>query len=458
MVFLLALQTTASQGRNTMKKNTYEILEHIRKLIHSEDFKNTCRSNDYDFTRRCRLTFPRLLALLINLVRKSVQCELNTHLKIIDTPHISKQAFFAARKKILPKTFIELNNKLINEFYNDNEFSKFLGYRVIAFDGSTLQLPDSSDIRAKYGACGNQYKADEMSMARISYAYDPLNGLTLDGLMRPYAIAERSMIYDHVSNIAPSNGADDLFIFDRGYPSVTLIYFLMAHKKNFVMRSSTAWLGEIKNILKSGKTDVIIQITPRMIKIKNRAEFRNRFPGICLKTPMKIRVIIIELPTGEMEILITSLLDNNEFEYKIFKDLYRMRWGAEENYKFHKIRIEIENFSGVSTHAVEQDFYATLFTANIRALLAREAQAEMEDIHPKKELQHNYKINQNVALGTLKDKIIDILLDPKSNIKEFCERIKQLMKKSTVSVRPGRKYERRWKNVRKFPMNERRAL
>lgn len=444
--------------RNTMKKNTHEILDKIRELILSEDLKNASRSNARDFTRNCRLTFPRLLVLIINLVKRSAQCELNKYIKIIDTPYISKQAFFAARKKLLPKTLLEVNNKLINEFYTDNDFSKFMGYRLIVVDGSTLQLPDSLSIREKFGACGNQYKADEMPMARISYAYDPLNGLTLDAILSPYVTPERNMAYDHVTNIQSSNCAEDLFIFDRGYPSITLIFFLLMHRKNFVMRTSTGWISEIKKILKTGKNDVTIEITPRMIKIKKREHFRSLLKGICLKTKIKIRVIVIDLPTGEKEILITSLIEGDTYKYEMFKSLYNLRWGGEENYKFHKIRIEIENFSGESPVAVEQDFYANLFTANVISLLARESQEEAASTHQKIDLKHAYKINQNVALGLLKDEIVNVLLNPKISLIKFCNQIKDFMKKSVVSVRPGRTFKRRWKNVRKYAMNARRAL
>jgi hypothetical protein len=67
--------------------------------------------------------------------------------------------------------------------------------------------------------------------------------------------------------------------------------------------------------------------------------------GIKIKKIIKIaiRVLRIDLINSkeEEEILLTSLTD-------VFSDLYFLRWGIEENYKFYKVRIEIENFSGFS--------------------------------------------------------------------------------------------------------------
>src|ERR1700721_2834765 len=103
-------------------------------------------------------------------------------------------------------------------------------------------------------------------MARISHSYDTLNGITLDALMTPYAVPERTTVFDHILNIPSSNCAEDLYLFDRGYPSITLIFFLLFHKKNFVMRCSTAFLSLVNQVLKKGKRDVIIEINQRMFK------------------------------------------------------------------------------------------------------------------------------------------------------------------------------------------------
>jgi hypothetical protein len=438
-----------------MKKKTHEILEKIRTLILSENFKATYRSNKEDFIRSYIITFPILILLILNFMRRSLQVELNNFGKFMCLPIISKQTFSAARRKLLPTAFIELNKTLIREFYCDNEFKTFLGYRLIVVDGSTLQLPEGDSIKEKYGTCSNQKEG--MSMARISHAYDPLNEMTLDAVMRAYKVCERAMVFDHILEILPSNCAEDLYLFDRGYPSITLMFFLLFHKKNFVMRCSTAWLAIVNQVLKSGKKDMVIEINPRMLVGEKRKDFQERLPNVCLKSFIKIRVCIIDLCTGEKEILITSLLDENIFKYKIFKDLYHLRWGGEENYKFHKVRIEVENFSGKTIHAIEQDFHATVFAGNIRALLAEEAQAEEEQIYRGK-YKYDYKINKNISISILKNEIVEVLFDLERDLEMFCEQMKKAMKKSTIPIRPERKFAHTRKTLRKYPMNRRRAL
>jgi hypothetical protein len=149
-------------------------------------------------------------------------------------PMISKQAFSAARKKLLPAAFVKLNEVLIQEFYSDNEFKTFMGYRLVVVDGSTLQLPEGDSINEKYGTCSNQ-KKEGMNMARISHAYDPLNKITLNARMAPYKVCEREMVYDHILETPSSTCTGDLYLFDRGYPSILLIFFWHSTKKTLLL-------------------------------------------------------------------------------------------------------------------------------------------------------------------------------------------------------------------------------
>jgi Transposase DDE domain len=440
-----------------MKKKTHDILEKLRGLIQNEDFKKAHSVKQQDFSRNCLINFEFLVIFILNLIRRSLQSELNSFSKIIDARPISKQAFSAARKKLQPSVFLELNKHLIAEYYTDNEFQTFYGYRLLVVDGTTLQLPEGDSISEKYGGCSNQ-KGRNMSMARVSHAFDPFNALTLNAIMSPYAVSEQAMIFDHIRTLLPLNNVKDLYLLDRGYPSITLIFFLIANNKDFVMRSGLGWLSAVKQVLTSGKNDQIIEICPRMLIGDKRKEFQKLLPDVCLKKRIKIRVLIIELCTGEKEILVTSLLGQQEFNHSIFKGLYHLRWDGEENYKFHKVRIEIENFSGKSPLAIEQDFHATVFTANIRALLAEEAQGELEEL-PQKQLKYDYKINKNISLSILKDEIVKVLFNPTSDLQTFCENLKREMKKSTVPIRPERSLKHKTKyGGRKYHMNARRAL
>ncbi len=73
-----------------------------------------------------------------------------------------------------------------------------------------------------------------------------------------------------------------------------------------------------------------------------------------------------------------ALLDEKAYPTPVFKKLYSLRWGVEENYKREKQRIEIENFSGRSVEVICQDFHAKILALNLSAMVVWVAQAIAE--------------------------------------------------------------------------------
>lgn len=425
----------------------------------SEDFKNKFKNRSKDFTRSCLLTLPVVASFIINLMRKSLQVNLNHLSEFLTIKIISKQAFSAARLKLRPEAFIELNQTLIDEFYTDNEYKTLFDRRIIAVDGSTLQLPKSQEIIDKYGVCKSQ--GASMPMARISYAYDVLNDLTIDAIIAPFNSAERHMAVQHVKNISEINSSkriQDLYIEDRGYPSVPLFFFYAQMNKDFLIRCTPLFINEVRQAIRDNSKDNIVTLSAKKLNSDQKAELRKFVPNMDWNREIQLRILIIPLANGESEILVTTLCDQLKYRYEMFKEFYFMRWGTEENYKFHKCRAEIENFSGISVTAIKQDFYATIFTANVRSLIAAEAFEELQKEGLNKTKKYEYKINKNVSLGSLKDKIIKALLSPNVNLEDFCSELKEQMKKSIIPTKPNRKYLRRREGNKKYPMNSRKSL
>ena len=83
---------------------------------------------------------------------------------------------------------------------------------------------------------------------------------------------------------------------------------------------------------------------------------------------LKLRVLEIQLSNGEIEHLVTNILDSS-ISLDDFKWIYQKRWGIETKYNDVKNKLEIENFTGYSPKAILQDFYATMFLANLAGVL-----------------------------------------------------------------------------------------
>ena len=160
------------------------------------------------------------------------------------------------------------------------------------------------------------------------------------------------------------------------------------------------------------------------------------------------------LDNGEIEILATSLLDDLKYPSSIFKELYFKRWGIETNYDHLKNNIQLENFTGKSELAIKQDFFANMFIMNLQSIMICDAQEELEKNNKKTDL--DYKINRNLSLGYMKNKIINIFL--KGGSVEYDELI-DLFKINPCPIRKGRKFSRiLYPRARKFPMSKKKAI
>lgn len=443
-----------------MKKASY-IYSLLRQLLNSEKLLTDSKMTPESFSRNRVLNFPVIVLFILNLLKKSIPKELDSFCDYCNLKEVSRSAVTQARSKLSPYVFVKLNNLLVNEFYTDNKIKTLFGLRVFAVDGSMIELPSSLSVLQKYGEATNQTDS-KTPMARISKLFDPLNGITLDSIMAPYKANEREMAIQHFENIR-SNGIDiknTLVLFDRGYPSLALMVYMLKHNIEFVMRCSRQFLKEINTVASSKKKDVVIRLSLRRATRAAKAELKQLFPNLDFNEDITIRVVVITLSTGEKEVLITSLLDKKRYPYKIYLKLYFNRWGIEEGYKFLKVGVEVENFSGISCHAVEQDFYASVLTANARALLALEATEEItEEIENsgKSDMRkYIYSINKKVSMEKFKNTFIGMLLDVNQDIEEFCSKIKNKMKRHLCPIRPGRSFTRLRKHLnRKFHMSQR---
>ena len=394
------------------------------------------------FTRERKLPYTRLILIQMNMIKRSLQKELVHYFELVGNPQpISKSAFSQRRVQFKPEAFIELNDTAVKSFYSDGDYKKWKGYRLIAVDGSVINLPRSPEITEYFGGITNQ--TDKIyPAARISTSYDMLNEIIIEAQIRPYGATEYEHAIDHIKKFREG----DLCIFDRGYGAFWYFFLLKMNKIDFLVRISRKIFPKFWDMPHKSK---IITISTCPKESKERLEDL----GITFK-PFQVRLVKVELDNGETEVLLTSLLDSNKYPNKLFKKLYSLRWGVERNYNHLKNHIELENFSGKSVFAIKQDFYANAFIENLRSIISMEAQEEIDEL--KEDALYKYKVNKNLSIGFLKDEIIRILL---SDDPHYIDKIISLFIQEPVPIRDGRHFKRRFSRpVRRYRMNYRRAI
>ena len=377
-----------------------QIVQKVTNKIYSPEFIAQHRKSDKDFTRNRSLTFPRLISFMLNMVNGSIQSELSRFYQVInDSPvsinSVSTAAFCKARKKFSHTAFKALNACLIDTFYKSSQVKKWKGFRLLAVDGSVTSIPDTPELLERFG------KARRHSLkpaVRISQLYDVQNKLSIDVQIDAHSTGERDQAVKHLK----FTEENDLILYDRGYPAVWLFILHQIKNVNYCARVTVDSSNILKTFLRCGKNEDTV-FFPCLEKSLRRCK-KDGLPT----SPIKIRLIRVVLPSGQTEILMTSLLDKNLYPFKIFKDLYHQRWGIEEDYKLMKSRLVIENFSGVSEEAVLQDIHAKVLTKNIAAVAIIEADIIKNKKH--KHRKHHYKINTTYTLSQLKDNIVRFLM------------------------------------------------
>src|SRR3954467_4436325 len=373
----------------------------LHELINDPAFIARHRHSDTDFTRQRTLPFPVVVLFLLNLVKGALQRELDEFFQVLRGTDVAdrgvtKSAFSVARQKLKPSAFIELNRHLVRRWYHEAPVRRWHGLDVRAVDGSALRLPDTPDAIAHFGQMFPAH-SDPATLARISQLYDPLNGLILDGLIAPYHRDERDLLVEHLAALE----AGCLLLLDMGYPAFRVFAALQARKIAWCARVALDTWSVVRDFLAAGQDDAVVTLQPHTQAL---AGLRARAAST---HPIRVRLIRVLLPTGNIEVLMTSLLDPDTYPADAFAELYHLRWTQEECYKCFKSRVEVENWSGKSALTICQDFHAKVLALDLTAVLASTAQEIVDDrcrddIHPK-------QVNMTHALCAMKGALIRLL-------------------------------------------------
>ncbi len=272
-------------------------------------------------------------------------------------------------------------------------------------------------------------------MGMASVFYDVLNNIVIDSTIKPRAGSEHQCAEEHLMHAKPK----DLIVYDRGYNAFWLYALHIQNKQAFCMRAKANKYLIVKSFIESKEKERVVTFTPNKSSIKTCKE-----KSISIK-PIKLRLVRVELK-NEVEVLITNLIDTVKYDANLFKGLYHLRWGIEENYKRLKQWVEIENFSGKSALSVLQDFYAKICASNLTALMAMAAQkiTKRETIN----LKLKYQINFAQALSKMKHRVIQLILQSSTDCLLLIHRTISYISRTVEAVRDGRSNPRKLKNIK----------
>ena len=137
------------------------------------------------------------------------------------------------------------------------------------------------------------------------------------------------------------------------------------------------------------------------------------------------------------------------------EELYFGRWSIEKVFDIIKNKVKIENFTSHKVIGLEQNFYSQMFLYNV-----------LEDIRidtgeivkgQKEGLKYDYKVNTNVMVGMLREKLMEIVLSEGEELEKKRDEFIELTKKYLVPIKPGRSFPcKKMHSMNKYRHNLRR--
>lgn len=327
-----------------------KILEVSLKLIRNEEFRRRHVFNpETHFVRNRKLGFPSVMKYVLGNSRESMAFTSEKFAMSSGLESISPAAICKARSKISYEAFEELFEecaRVIPVRY------RLYGYRLIAFDGTKGELPNLPSLKEKYPVNSKQGYPMFHAMA----ARDILNNIFLCADFQPAPADERQMASQMLDKL-PSEGAV-IYLMDRGFPCIAIIQKINKKGQKFVMRVPKGFLKEVSKFTEGSGEDEEISISydrKRGTRAKAKADLPYTFTLRCVR---------IHLDNGEEEILITNLTAQ-EFTTAQIQELYNLRWGIETSYDYLKNSLFVEEFTSKKENGIKQDFYASLWAANL---------------------------------------------------------------------------------------------
>ena len=398
-----------------------------------QDFFNNPSSS---FTREKKISFEQTIIFPMIAGSDNVDTELLDYFGEDKLP--SQSAMIQRRNQVKPEAFKEL----FHDFTRQIPVAKtYKGYRLVACDGTRLNLPYNSSDKDTFFKCKEDRKG--INQLHMNALYDTLNDIFLDiELQRIREMDEMGSLCHFFDNGIPSNPSQKwISLADRGYASFNVFAHAIHNNRLFLIRASKSFVDKMcrnhKHLLDANIADfeIIVHIgrrnTNELKKLDNyhcvpstrRYDYleadSNEFE--CLK----LRVLKFPISETTCEYIVTNL-PSDHFSVDEIKELYHIRWNQETAFRFLKYAGNMVHIHSIKKEFLLQEIYAKLTFYNFCSALASSIEASTKDTS-----KHKYAVNH-----TQMQKICIRF------IRGVVKNVEQLIAKFVEPIRLGRKYIR----------------
>ena len=390
-----------------------------------------------DFTRNRKLPFEAVINLLLGMGGNSLGKELLEHF-CFSTATPTTSAFVQQRKKLSPEVFRFIHTHFMSSFSN---WKTFMGYRLVAVDGSTLQIAtDKTDLNTHVSSTG----PNGANFLHLNALYDLVNKTYLDSITQ---VIHQKNEFKAITQMIDRSKIKQkvILIADRGYESYNIFAHAQENGWKYLIRIKEP--GPRNGIASKLRLPVeeefssehIIRMTRKQTKViksqpllyrylTKRSTFDYLPPGSQGFYELSFRIVSVQLETGKFQYFITNL-DPQLFSGEKIKALYKMRWGIETSFRDLKHTLALNSFHSIKAELCRQEILARMIMYNFCEMIT------LRVIINKKDRKHTYQANFTMAIHICKQ-LFKTLAD------EHPPDVETLIAKHILPIRDGRTHPR----------------
>jgi hypothetical protein len=303
---------------------------------------------------------------------------------------------------------------------------RWCGRRVLTVDGSTLTMPDTPANQQEYPQVPGQKSGCGFPLARIVVVFSLAVGTALDATLGKYQgkqTGENSLfrtLHDTLQN-------GDVVLADRYFSGWFDLALLQQRSADIVVRKHQLRATDFRTGQRLGPDDHLVRWSkpPRPAWL-TPAQYA-ALPDFLTLREVRVRVPQKGFRTRSL-VVVTTLLDAQQYSAAEIAKLYRRRWQAELHLRSLKIVLQMDHLRCKTPHRVRNEFYMHLVAYNlIRRVMAVAAfQAGVEP----------WTVSFKGALQTLNN--ILPMLSTSASTADWCQAVLQAVAAHIVGDRPDR--------------------
>lgn len=294
--------------------------------------------------------------------KNSSQEKITGKLSLFKMNKINRSSFSDRDKKINIE-FYEKLSKIIDK-YKNNIGQIINTKQVVAIDGTHSLV--RKKIANKEGYTLNSNKQSASPLISGVFNVTSFYPEQLDLINHK---DERKAFLDNLDNEYYKN---NIFVLDRGYYDIKLIWNLYERNLNFVCRLKynsklidKTKTDDLKTLNINGKQINVRIITYSIITDNNgKIDYTN-----------KKSLTELDIKNGYKEnkyYMITNLCDQNEYTLEMIKQIYHLRWSIEEYFKYIKTYCQFDYLIENDVNSIKKTIYSVLIVSQLVHIIVNE--------------------------------------------------------------------------------------